>query len=93
MTDSSIPVLDDVMQFPDEQEDGDRRWIVLYDQDYDNVIIDPEGNVGVLVGIEQAGEVYRLAAQVIASLSSRDADPEDPMREFIDELERIISDE
>jgi hypothetical protein len=85
-----IPVLGDVMEFPDEQRDDDRRWIVLYPEDYDNFGRDPDGNLAVLVDQEQAGEVLSLCAQTVAALSPRDAEGDDVLRNMRDALNRQI---
>lgn len=87
------PELGDVMDFPDEPRTDDRRWIVLFEEDYDNVAIDPHGNVGVLVDIEQTGELFQLAAQTLSSLSHRDAEPDEPIRDLIEALEEVLDDE
>jgi hypothetical protein len=86
------PELGEVLEFPDGQADGDRRWLVLFDEDYYNHAVDVEGNVGVLVDIHQAGEVIRLAAQALADLSHQDADGDDVLRDMIDALEAEIED-
>lgn len=84
--------LGDVMRFPDGDRDDDRRWLVLYEEDYDTVALDPQGNVGVLLDIEQSAEVLRLAAQILATLSHRDADPDEPIRELIQALLMVVDD-
>lgn len=89
--DDDPPELGDVMDFELEQEE-DRRWIVLYPEDYDNVALDPEGNLGVMVDFEQTGEILRLAAQTIAALSHRDADGDDVIRDMIEALEDVADD-
>jgi hypothetical protein len=93
MTDDTneSPELDDVMAFPDRPPEGKRRWIVLYEGDYDNFARDPQGNVGVLVNYEQAGEMLRLAAESIASMSPRDATGDDVLRDMIDTLESEVN--
>lgn len=88
-----VPVLGEIMEFPEEQREGDRRWMVLYDEDYENVAIDVEGNVGVLVDIEQSGEILRLASQILASLSHRDAEADEPILDMIAALEDVVDDE
>ena len=91
--DDEPPELDEVMDFPDEPRTDERRWIVLFEEDYDNVAIDPNGNVGVLVDIEQTGELFRLAGQTLSSLSHRDAEPDEPIRDLIEALEEVLDDE
>lgn len=93
MSDDNTPELGDVMEFPDGPRDDDRRWIVLYPEDYDNFGRDPAGNVAVLVDHGQAGEVLRLAAEVVADLSHRDAEGDDVLRDMVDALERQLDGE
>ena len=83
--------LKDVVDFPDDQRTDDRRWIILYEEDYDDIMIDIEDNVGILVDIEQVGEILRLASMMLADLSHRDADPDEPLRDMIEQLEKEVS--
>lgn len=92
-TDDEPPELGDVLEYPDDQRTDDRRWLVLYDEDYDDVAIDLEDNVALLVDIHQAGEIIRLGAQALAELSHRDADGDDVIRDMTDELQRVADDE
>ena len=91
--DEEPPELGEVMDFPDEPRTDDRRWIVLFEEDYDNVALDTNGNVGVLVDIEQTGELFRLAGQTLASLSHRNAEPDEPIRDLIEALEEVLDDD
>ncbi len=86
-----IPVLADMMEFPNEPRDDDRRWVVLFLEDYHNFAHDPEGNVAVLVDQTQATELLRLSAQTIADLSPRDADADDVIRDMRDALDQRLS--
>jgi len=88
--DSDPPELGDVLSFPDAPRDDDRRWIVLFDEDYDNFVRDVDGSVGVLVDQQQAGELLSLTAQTIAQLSPRDATGDDVLRDMIAALEREV---
>jgi len=85
-----IPALGEVMSFPDAPRDDDRRWVVLFEDDYDNFARDVDGNVGVLVDQQQAGELLALTAQTIAALSPRDATGDDVLRDMIAALEREV---
>lgn len=85
-----VPVLGEFIDFPQEQADGERRWIVLFEEDYENFLVDVDGNLGFLVDMEQAGEVFRLTSKAIADLSHRDADSEEPLRDFIQNLEELL---
>jgi len=84
--------LGDVMEFPDLPRDDDRRWIVLFPDDYHNFGRDPEGNLAVLVDQEQAGELLSLCAECVAALSPRCAEGDDVLRDMRDELDRQIGD-
>ncbi|MCQ4334629.1 hypothetical protein KM295_14310 [Natronomonas sp. F2-12] len=90
MSDDEPPELGDVMQFPDEQRDDEYRWIVLFEDDYENVAIDVDGNVGVKVDITQTGELMRLAAESLAALSHRDAVGDDVLRDMAERLEQEV---
>jgi hypothetical protein len=92
MTDGP-PELGELLEFPESQANGDQRWLVLFDEDYDQVAIDVEDNVGLKVDIDQAGEVIRLAATALADLSHRDADGDDVLRDMVDRLEAEIGEE
>jgi len=87
-----IPELGDVLEYPQEQRNDDRRWIVLYEEDFHNFGVDPEGNLAVLVDIEQTGEILQLAAQTLASLSHKEAEGDDVIRDMIDGLEGVLDD-
>ena len=88
-----IPALGEVVDFPSDQPGSEERWIVLYPEDYETFGRDPEGNLAVLVDQEQAGELLALTAEVIASLSPRDATGDDVLRDMIAALEREVADE
>jgi len=53
-------------KFPDGHED--KRYIILYPDDYQGHGIDIEGNVALLVDEENAREIKRLAENVIEGL-------------------------
>lgn len=90
MSDDDPPELGDVLDF-DLREPGDEhRWIVLFEEDYDNVALDTDGNLAFLVDIDQTGELLHLAAQSLAALSHRDADGDDVLRDMIEGLEQEV---
>jgi len=89
---SELPELGDVLEFPTEQQTDDRRWMVLFDEDYHEFGVDPGGNLAVLVDIEQTGEILQLAAQILASLSHKDADGDDVIQDMISGLEGVVDD-
>lgn len=83
------PELGDVVDFEVEQAD-DKLWTVLFEEDYHNFVKDIEGNIGVLLDLEQSTEVFHLAAEQIATLSQTESDSDDVIRNMIDELEKRI---
>lgn len=87
--DGQIPVLADVLEFSDDQPDDGRRWIVLFAEDYDDFVVDVEDNVGVLVDIDQTGDILRLAAEALADLSHKDATGDDVLQDMIDGLKEV----
>jgi len=87
-----MPRLVDVIDFPDEQSTDDRRWIVLFPADYENFVRDVNGNLGIMLDIEQAGEVIRLSTEILADLSHREVDGDDVLQDLIAELEAELSD-
>jgi len=73
-------MVDDYVDLDVSQPDDDHRWLVLFDEDYENVMLDQEDNVALLVDRDQAGEVLQLACTAITALTDhRD-------KEFIDFL-------
>jgi hypothetical protein len=77
------------MDFDLSDAPADRRWIVLFEEDHDNVALDTDGNLAVLVDIEQTGELIRLGAESLAALSSRDAEGDDVIADMIAALEEV----
>lgn len=54
-------------EYPDDADD--KRYIVLFDEDFEGTISDVEGNLALLVDEEQAREVKWIAEDVIDQLS------------------------
>lgn len=72
-----IPALNEIRRqagkpakYPDDPED--KRYIILYPEDYEGHGIDVEGNVALLVDEEQAREVKQLAEMAIQELEDND---------------------
>jgi hypothetical protein len=69
-----IPALNEVRtqtgseppQYPDEA--ADKRYLILYPDDYEGHGIDVAGNVALLVNEDNAREIKRLAENIIQSL-------------------------
>ena len=88
------PEYEDVVNFPDGPTDGaegeDKRWIVLYPDDYDKHAVDMDGNVGVLVDADQTRELYRLCVETMLALDHPDGG-EDVIEDMINTLEGVIN--
>lgn len=57
-------------EYPDEP--SDKRYIVLYPEDYEGHGCDVAGNVALLVNEDNAREIKRLAENVIGQLEDGD---------------------
>jgi len=90
MNDKEPPEYGDIVNFPDGPKDGaegkNRRWIVLYPDDYHKHANDMEDNVGVLVDAKQASELYRLCVETMLALEHPDGG-EKVLDKMIDTLE------
>lgn len=86
-----IPTLDDVVDMELEEHD-DRKWVVLYDEDYDDLLIDADDSVALLVDNNQACELLRLTSQVVADLAPEYAPDKEPIQAMIDELQEVQND-
>ncbi|MFP4628924.1 MAG: hypothetical protein ACOCSD_06985 [Halolamina sp.] len=67
MTSDDGPADDTTDEYVDlELEAEDRRaWVILFEEDYDNLLLDGDDRVALLVDEEQARELRRLADQAI----------------------------
>jgi hypothetical protein len=94
MPDEDAPEYGDIVNFPDGPTDGagdeDRRWVVLYPDDYDKHANDMDGNVGVLVDEEQAHELHRLSVETMLTLGHPDGG-EEAIRGMIETLEEVLN--
>lgn len=87
-----IPTLDDVLDMELEERD-DRKWVVLYDEDYDDLCIDAGDSVALLVNNNQACELLKLTSQVVADLAPEYAPDKEPIQAMIDELQEVKDDD
>jgi len=83
-----IPVLDDVLDM-ELGDEGDRRYLVLYDEDYDDVLLDGEDTVALLVDCNQAVEILRLASSAVADLAPEHAPDKEPIEAMIERLQEV----
>lgn len=70
----------------------DRKWLVLYDEDYDDVMIDGEDSIALLLDAEQAAEVVRLACLIVGSISKEAGDEGEVLQLLVDRLETASDD-
>lgn len=73
----------------DTGDDDDRRYVVLFDEDYDDVLIDADDSVALLVDNDQACELLRLTSKVVAELAPRHAPDKEPIQAMIDNLQEV----
>lgn len=66
--------VDEIIDLDVSDPDDERKWIVLFDEDYDNVMLDGNDNVALLVNEKQAFEVWRLATQTLQATTDLDLD-------------------
>ena len=79
--------VDDHVDLDVSAPDDDHRWLVFFDEDYENVMLDQEDDVALLVDRDQAGEVLQLACTAITALT--DHRDEGFIDFLIDELQDI----
>lgn len=77
----------DPLEFDVSNPDDERKWIILYPEDYDNVMLDGEDQVAILVDDVQAGELIRLGCMALADISNRAEHGDDVLRSLIEGLE------
>lgn len=81
-----MPNLGDVLNM-DGDGVGERKWIVLYEEDYEELVFDRDDSVALLVDNDQALEVLKLASQMVADLAPEHAPDKEPIQAMIDALE------
>lgn len=86
-----IPVLEEVLDMEPEA-DEDHRYLVLYDEDYEDFLVDGEDTVALLVDCNQAVEVLRLASRVVADLAPEHAPDKEPIDAMIEALQEVNDD-
>lgn len=85
-----VPTLGDVVEMDlDANEEDGRRWVVLFDEDYDDLLIDADDSVALLVDNNQACELLKLTSQVISDLAPEYAPDKDPIDAMIDSLKEV----
>jgi len=86
-----MPALNDVLDMELDAEE-ERRYLVLYEQDYENVLLDAEDSVALLVDCNQAVEVLRLASMAVADLAPEHAPDKEPIDAMIEALQEVRQD-
>lgn len=84
------PKLGEVLDMDlDTGDDDDRRYVVLFDEDYDDVLLDADDSVALLVDNDQACELLRLSSKAVAELAPRHAPDKEPIQAMIDSLQEV----
>lgn len=86
-----IPAFEDVVDMGLDAPE-DHRYIVLFDEDYDDLVLDTEDSLGLLVGCDQAVELLKLASEVVADLAPEEAPDDDPIDAMIEALQGVRDD-
>ena len=84
-----LPTLDEVLDM-ELDADETQRYLVLHDEDYEDLIIDAGDSVALLVDYKQAIEVLRLASMVVADLAPGHAPDKEPIEAMIDALQEEV---
>lgn len=82
----------DVVDMHLEQE-SEKRWIVLHDEDYHKVLFDADDSVAFLVDNDQAIELLDLCSVAVAALAPQYAPDKSPREAIIQELQEVGGDE
>lgn len=82
------PEVGDVVNMELEEQD-DRRWVVLFDEDYDDLLLDADDSVALLVDCNQACELLRLVSKTVFALAPEHAPEKEPIEAMIDRLEEV----
>jgi len=91
ITGEQIPTLEDVLDM-DLEDAEDRKWVVLYDEDYEDLCIDAGDSVALLIDNNQACELLKLTSHVIADLAPQYAPDKDPIEAMIHALQEVQND-
>jgi hypothetical protein len=73
----------------DISEDDERMYVVLYEEDYDDLLLDAEDSVALLVDNDQAVELLKLASNVVGELAPEHAPDKEPIQAMIDSLKEV----
>jgi predicted ArsR family transcriptional regulator len=85
-----FPVLDDVIDMTiDTSDDDERMYLVLFEEDYDDLILDAEDSVALLVDNDQAVEILKIASNIVAELAPTQAPDKEPIQAMIDDLKEV----
>jgi hypothetical protein len=90
--DDDPPTLEEVFDMELDPSE-EMRYIVLFDEDYHELLLDSDDSVAFLVDCNQAVEILRLASKTVAALAPDDAPDEEPMDAMIQALQEADRDE
>ena len=90
--DDSIPTIGEVLDM-EADDKSKRRWLVLYDEDYDELVLDAEDQIALLVDNDQAVEILQLASHIVGDLAPKYAPDQAPIDAMIEALEEVRADE
>jgi len=91
MSGEQVPALESVLDMEVEDED-ERRYVVLYDDDYDDLMLDAEDSVALLVDLQQALELLRITSSVVGQLAPESAPDKEPIEAMIQALQEASRD-
>lgn len=83
-----IPALDDVLEM-ELDPDEDQRYIILFEEDYEDLIIDTDDSVALRLDCNQAVEILRLTSSVVADLAPDHAPDKEPIDAMIEALQEV----
>jgi hypothetical protein len=73
----------------DLESSDERRYLVLFDEDYEDVLLDADNSVALLLDCNQAVEVLRLSSEIVGDLAPAHTPDKEPIEAMIDELQEV----
>jgi len=73
--------------------DNENRYLVLFDEDYTDFLVDRDDSLAILVDCKQAAEVMKLASKALGELAPEDAPNDEPIDVMIKRLKRVRDNE
>ena len=69
--------INDVLDLDVSDPGDDRQWLILYDEDYDSLMLDQTDQVALLLNERQAFVLFRLSVTALNGLADLDMDTEE----------------